>query len=103
MAGFVSFVLNCETTDELSKSERYSDTVNKKSPSRREIEKIKECNIKLDKCLKSCDSEYPDLSTVRPNRGKCRDSCVASVEHLDGCIIHYQTFRSDRYRGWIRP
>lgn len=93
----------CTSADEQKTQRELSPEQPNKPLTRAEMETIKACNLKLDRCLKSCDSEYPDFSPRDQRRGTCRDSCVNNLKGSDGCIIHYQTVRPNRYRSNIAP
>lgn len=93
----------CHSTDDFQSQREIKTELPTKIMSREEMETIKACNIQLDKCLKKCDSESPDMSILKPQRGKCRDRCVAKLKGTDNCLIHYHTFRTNKYPTWFAP
>lgn len=72
----------------------YTDNANK--------EKIKNCNIRLGRCLAKCDSRYPEYSkAIDPLHAECRDDCVIRLKNEEGCMIFYQSSRRVIHKpGW---
>lgn len=68
--------------------------------SRAEVEEIKACNLKLDACILNCKKEYPSLSVRFSEWGVCKDRCINKFSAMEGCMIYYESFRSNKHRLW---
>ncbi|MBM9577101.1 hypothetical protein JWG45_08030 [Leptospira sp. 201903070] len=93
----------CRVNDNLETRREVRPELPTKLMSREEIETIKACNIKLDFCLKECDKVYPDTNAKDQRRGNCRDVCVRRLQGEEGCLIHYNSIRPNRYRSSVAP
>lgn len=102
-SGFLLFLF-CATDSGKQIHQSPKVDVTRNSLNRSEIEKIKECNLEFDSCLKKCDSQFSELFQARDTRNsECKQSCVAKLEHKEGCVIHFQSRTRRIYRSNASP
>lgn len=97
------FYLRCESAQKTNNVEKKNSKYIRESIPRSEIEKIKECNQKLDLCFKLCSIKYSEVYTRDPRRSECKELCVEQLKMNFECIIHSDLSRSRYYRSALPP